>query len=211
MIDQQYGYTEEKGIDGDISGYGHIGKITGYKTNGIKKAVRLLLEKNIIEKEIFVNKYGNRYKFNPNVDEWITSIQTDTSTQIDTSIQTDTSSVLDNSYPKENSDPKVSSVLEDTISPDTRSNSPQSAADVSNQMIADDCKRNADALPKQVMPIQAIPTEAIPTSNLPVSYSRNDVGSGVSVPEITVSMPNNRVSGVRNLTETLQKPLVNSL
>lgn len=70
LLDQQYGYSSSKGLNGDSAGYGHIGKITGFSADRVKTVVGLLTEKNIVLKEIYATKYGNRYKFNENVKEW---------------------------------------------------------------------------------------------------------------------------------------------
>jgi hypothetical protein len=70
LIDQQYGYSSSKGLSGDSAGYGHISKITGFSADRIKTVVRLLTAKNIVLKENYATKYGNRYRFNENYEEW---------------------------------------------------------------------------------------------------------------------------------------------
>lgn len=73
LLDQQYGYSADKGIDGDSSGYGHIGKNIDYNRRTVIRAVTGLCNRKIIVKELNATRYGNRYRFNENTDEWIGS------------------------------------------------------------------------------------------------------------------------------------------
>jgi DNA-binding Lrp family transcriptional regulator len=76
LIDQQFGYTEEKGVAGDSSSYGHIAKATGISPSSVKRAVKSLVERKIIIRELYATRYGNRYRFNA-IDDWGSS-NTDT-------------------------------------------------------------------------------------------------------------------------------------
>jgi len=70
LLDQQYGYGAGKGAIGDVSGYGHLANNFQCTRSAVQKAVERLLDMNIIEKEVNVNRFGNRYKFNEDVESW---------------------------------------------------------------------------------------------------------------------------------------------
>jgi len=90
LIDQQYGYSADKGTDGDSSGYGHISKFINQNPRNIKRAVKSLVGKNIIIKELSATKYGNRYKFNENLVQWTGKVEK-TSVNLTTGVNLDTS------------------------------------------------------------------------------------------------------------------------
>ena len=70
LLDQQYGYGPEKGTKGDSSGYGHLSVKLFCTPSAVKKAVDRLLDMKIIIKEVRATRFGNRYKFNENVELW---------------------------------------------------------------------------------------------------------------------------------------------
>ncbi len=84
LLDQQYGYKEDKGKDGDSSGYGRIANALHTSTASVKRAVKSLVSRRIIFREINATHFGNRYKFNENTDDWA-SVNHDTSIRNDTS------------------------------------------------------------------------------------------------------------------------------
>jgi hypothetical protein len=82
QLDQEFGYLDEDGNvkDGDSSGYGHIGKRLNMHKDTSIKAMNELVKRNIVEKTIQATKYGNYYKINRNLAEWISgSISTTSS------------------------------------------------------------------------------------------------------------------------------------
>ena len=105
LLDQQYGYGAGKGAIGDVSGYGHLANNFQCTRSAVQKAVERLLDMNIIVKEVNVNRFGNRYKFNEDVETWRdrtkpTSVRkvtvvTDSTSRTDSDSRTDSTRVYE--------------------------------------------------------------------------------------------------------------------
>ena len=66
LLDELYGRTDGKKIES--ASYHHIAKCTNFEERQVRRAVKTLVQKQIVRKQVYATKFGNAYVFiNPEV------------------------------------------------------------------------------------------------------------------------------------------------